>query len=265
MSQLKAIRYFILTVSLFLLSSNPPRADIAIPVGITGAWFNPERDGEGFFIEIANVGENRAFVVTWFTYSQGEQMWLVGSAPLHRGDTWVQVPVQRTHGADFGAFFDPNAVERTDWGMLEFSFSSCHAGAVNYHSDEGSGSIDLIRLTFIDELGCEAEIQGGAAGTTISGILIESENFFDSGSECWIRVQLRNTTSQTKAVTLAYDVFDPSGVMIGRWSHARGGIAPHSTVIFEHRWPPHGFQASRSCAGIGWIELNTSLTEVNNT
>ena len=123
---------------------------------------------------------------------------------------------------------------------------------------------DLIRLTFIDELGCEAETLGGAVGIDISGILIESETFFDSGTECWIRVQLKNTTSQTKAIILAYDVFNASGVMIGRWSHARGGVAPHSTATFEHRWPPHNFHASSSCAGIGRIELNTSLTEVSN-
>jgi len=157
MNQLKAVRYFILAVSLFLLPHNPLRADIVIPNGITGAWFNPDLDGQGFFIEVANVEGNRVFVVTWYTYEQGKQMWLLGSTPLSPEDRWVRVPMQVRHGAEFGEAFDPNAVVSAEWGTLEFNFESCHSGTVFYQGLSGEGSMDLIRLTLINGLGCEAE------------------------------------------------------------------------------------------------------------
>jgi hypothetical protein len=134
--------------------------DIVIPAGITGAWFNPDRVGEGFFIEVANVDGNRVFVATWYTYRDGLPIWYLGSAPLGEDDRWVEVPMERFSGGRPGVdpgVFDPDTVERADWGTLEFSFSSCHEGSVHYDETEFgfSETIALIRLTLIDELGCE--------------------------------------------------------------------------------------------------------------
>jgi len=33
-------------------------------------------------------------------------------------------------GGSFGTMFDPDSVERTDWGTLEFIFTSCLTGHV---------------------------------------------------------------------------------------------------------------------------------------
>jgi len=41
------------------------------------------------------------------------------------------VPVVITDGGVFGTLFDPSTVVRTDWGTLEFTFSSCWTGHVS--------------------------------------------------------------------------------------------------------------------------------------
>jgi hypothetical protein len=178
MDQFKTLRGFIYTVVIFLLLAKPLSAEIIIPDGITGAWFNPDRDGEGFMIGIAAGGisrkipelggiipgldGSREFVVTWYTYEDGEQKWLLGSAPLSPDQTHIPVPMQEYHGADFGEAFDPNAVISMEWGTLEFSFTSCDSGTVHYQSDRGSGSIALTRLILISGLGCnETSARGG--------------------------------------------------------------------------------------------------------
>ncbi len=110
-----------------------------VPVGITGGfsgtWYQPARDGEGFVIDVApyyfeNDQDDWQIVATYYTYDgMGNQAWLIGNAVIE-GDT-VTVPVQITDGGIFGLLFDPLHVNRSDWGTLEFSFTSCWRGHVS--------------------------------------------------------------------------------------------------------------------------------------
>lgn len=107
-----------------------------VNIGITGAfsgtWFLEERNGEGFLIDVApnmvdGDQDGWLMVATYYTYDGlGNQVWLIGSAVIE--DETVTVPVQITDGGVFGTQFDPMAVNRIDWGTLEFSFSSCWRG-----------------------------------------------------------------------------------------------------------------------------------------
>ena len=142
----------VLSAVLFALLLLPTLGSGEVPIddgSVSGEWFNPNRDGEGFFIEVAEVNGMPVFVVAWFTYNNGSQLWLVGSAMIPAGATSITVDVQMPSGADFGDAFDPAEVERTPWGTLTFSFESFNTGVVDYNSTLGfgSGSIDLVRLT----------------------------------------------------------------------------------------------------------------------
>jgi hypothetical protein len=261
MSHFKALRCFICVLPIFLLLAKPLSADIVIPDGITGAWFNPERDGEGFFIEIADVDGNRVFVVTWYTYEHGEQRWLLGSAPLNSNETRIQVPMRVTHGADFGEAFNPNDVVSTDWGTLEFSFTSCDSGTVHYQSESGSGSIALTRLILIKGLGCEVpgsspDSPGGAVGTTHDGIVIDSENIIQAEWGCGLQLQVRNTTSEAKWASFTYSAFDASGVHIANAVAINPLIPANSTSTMEGIWSI--VTVLNNCDEISRIELTDS-------
>jgi len=59
-------------------------------------------------------------------------------------------------GGIFGPDFDPTTVEFTHWGTLELDLG-CNSGTATYSSTEagfGSGTLNIIRLTNIDELLC---------------------------------------------------------------------------------------------------------------
>ncbi len=135
-------------VFVWLLASSilPAETPFVAGTGMTGAWYNPDRDGEGFLVEI--LDGDRA-LVTWFTYdTQGEQMWLIGTGKID-GDSLFFIAVQRTSGPVFGPDFDPGAVLRSDWGNLEFHFQGCNAGIVHYAgpAEFASGDINILRLT----------------------------------------------------------------------------------------------------------------------
>lgn len=123
--------------------------------GLSGAWYNPDRNGEGFLVEI--LDGDRA-LVTWFTYdTQGEQMWLIGTGQID-GDTLFITDVKRTSGPVFGPGFDPGAVLSSDWGSLVFRFQGCNGGTVHYDGppEFGSGDIDITRLSELQGAPCDA-------------------------------------------------------------------------------------------------------------
>jgi len=143
--------------ALFLGFAGAARADLNIYAGgASGEYYDPERDLEGFFIEVVQQAEGRVIVVTWFTYDLGRQMWLAGSAALEDGAESVEVPMEIFGGTDFGDAFATSEVEREDWGTLTFSFPDCSTATVDYSSelDFGEGSLSLIRLTNLVGVDC---------------------------------------------------------------------------------------------------------------
>lgn len=127
-----------------------------IAPGHTGSWYDPRRDGEGFNIEIVRVGDEPNLLAYWYTFDErGNQMYLVGLAPYQEGESAVTLPLQVTSGAVFGPGFDPDDVERIDWGTARLEFTSCNSLTVDYDAmDFGSGTRHLSRLTAIDTVSC---------------------------------------------------------------------------------------------------------------
>jgi len=120
---------------------------IAISGTQSGTWFDPERDGEGFLLEIGTAGSTRRFVASWYTYRNGQQLWLVGSAVLAAGATQVSVPLVVTRGANFGSAFRPGDVIVEPWGTATFSFPACARMQVSYAPLDGvSGVLQLQRI-----------------------------------------------------------------------------------------------------------------------
>lgn len=133
----------------------PPTTSYPIAPCITGSWYLPARDGEGYNIEIIGSSLDPQLLAYFYTYDEdGNQMWLVGSGPAN-GDTAV-VPVQVTSGPVYGAGYDPDDVLREDWGTLTFKFATKDSGSVERASTMGFGTdtVDIIRLTYVTGLTC---------------------------------------------------------------------------------------------------------------
>lgn len=115
---------------------------------ISGSWYDPERSGEGFVVEVIEVGRG---VVYWFTHApddSGAQAWMTGIGNFDGNTLQIENLVQPT-GARFGADFDPGDVERVPWGTLTMEFFDEDSGHVLWDSvvpEFGSGEHPLTRL-----------------------------------------------------------------------------------------------------------------------
>lgn len=92
-----------------------------------GVFYNTGRDGEGF--QIALQGGTKIYVITWYTYINGEQAWLSGTG-VRMGNQIVFDDMQITTGAQFGPAFDPDDVIYDTWGTITVVFSDCNNAMV---------------------------------------------------------------------------------------------------------------------------------------
>jgi len=95
-----------------------------------GAYFDPDRDGEGFHFGV-EVGE--IYVMTWYTYLNGEQVWMIGTG-AREGQRVVFSDVVITSGTGFGSGFNPADVVRTPFGEIIVDFSNCNSFTATVNS-----------------------------------------------------------------------------------------------------------------------------------
>jgi hypothetical protein len=125
--------------------------------GVSGAWFDPARSGEGLLVFIS--GNGRGFA-TWFTFDAADptrQLWLFGAGTFD-GDRLLIDAVFRAEGTRFGAAFDPAAVRLVDWGRLEFRLGGCRDAQLLYAARDpayGAGTRTLRKLAGVAGSGCE--------------------------------------------------------------------------------------------------------------
>lgn len=134
-----------------------PLARIRITKGaggeMSGSWYRPSRNGEGFFFEITD-SKNPRLVANWFTYKpdgSGEQVWLTGVGPIepiYGSQATLQMYI--TEGPTFGPRYDARQLNVRAWGELEVRFTNCARAEVEYSShipSYGSDSFAIQRLT----------------------------------------------------------------------------------------------------------------------
>jgi len=127
-----------------------------IEAGTSSAWYDPDRSGEGFMLEI--LSDNRA-VMYWFTYdSEGGQDWYIAAGEI-RGNRILFPELMVVSGGEFGPGFDPDNVTRTTVGSASFIWSSCESGTMQWLIDQDGGErrqgrMNLSRLSQLMGLSC---------------------------------------------------------------------------------------------------------------
>lgn len=105
---------------------------VALKGALSGNWFDPARNGEGFMFDIGTLGAQNVFFVAWFTHDQGRQRWLAGNAAFAESATSISVPLVIVQGTNFGNQFNPAQLVTTPWGNATFTFNSCNSLTVSY-------------------------------------------------------------------------------------------------------------------------------------
>ena len=126
----------------------------------TGSWYDPNRSGEGYIIEVL---ENDQVVLLWYTYDlEGNHMWLIDSSgsitETEQGIALDFNNVVKTQGPIFGNNFNTNDLETIPWGQVHFDLT-CDEGVVNYNSiidGFGQSNHDIVKLTHpINIISCQ--------------------------------------------------------------------------------------------------------------
>lgn len=144
-------------VALLLAAVSPLAASAdALQPGHAGHWVAPERDGEGWVLELLDAD---TALLYWFTYDEaGNQRWLTavgqrqqadGAGRLHFPDLVV------TRGGRFGPAFDPADVVREAVGSARLSFDGCDRARFDFEAFGQAASLQLERLAHVMGTPCE--------------------------------------------------------------------------------------------------------------
>jgi hypothetical protein len=134
------------------------QAGVPVSQAQTAHWYDPDRDGEGWSLEILDGEQALAY---WFTYDdQGDPRWLVGTGEII--DDRIEFPeLVVTHGGRFGPDFDPDEVVREVVGSAVMHFHDCDSGEVEFFAFDQQMTVALSRLSTTMGLDCVSNGQGG--------------------------------------------------------------------------------------------------------
>jgi len=122
--------------------------------GINGNWYGgPERNFEGFQLEVAAQNDGLVLVVSFYTYdTMGNQIWLFGVGPVD-GDT-AEVDVFVYDGPTWGEGFNSADANEQPWGTGVFTASSCGSVSMMLSPNTDAQALgftelayDLVRVT----------------------------------------------------------------------------------------------------------------------
>ncbi|MBT8056411.1 MAG: hypothetical protein KJO72_05680 [Gammaproteobacteria bacterium] len=203
--------------------------------GTSAAWFDIERSGEGFLVEM--LADQRA-VMYWFTYdTEGKQDWYTAVGEV-RGNRLVFPEMILVSGGEFGPGFDPEKVTRSVIGSASFTWSGCDSGVMDWVIDGDSGPLrqgrmKLDRLTNVMALPCdESDPTPGVPSHQASRL---SGSWYDPShsGEGYILQVLDDLR-----ILVYWFSYDAGGQR--RWFYGVGTHEDDSTFVFEDLYTTRG-------------------------
>jgi hypothetical protein len=133
--------------------------------GITGSWYNPAQNGQGWVVEVAENASAPTFLSFFYGYdNDGGQLWMVTGASVIDGNTAV-ADVYLASGSGFGGDFDPGSFDLGEVvGTVMFEFDDCDSGTVTFTSADTAFLADfsnpIQRITNIASVDCALPVAG---------------------------------------------------------------------------------------------------------
>jgi hypothetical protein len=139
------------------------RTRAAINAGVSGAWHNPDMDGQGWNIEMVGTGSGNRFLFYFYGYEDnGERLWLLGITD-DVGDSSITADVLRFSGMGFGGNFDPSSLADESVGSMTFDFTDCKNATVTFApsgNDLSAFTMPARRITNIASVDCVFSSEG---------------------------------------------------------------------------------------------------------
>jgi hypothetical protein len=121
-------------------------ANFGLDPGLSGTWYNPAEDGQGFLLEVGYAGPNKFLFASFYTYGpNGEQVWLVAQLTSENGTTG-NVTIYIPQGGTWG---DPSTADLSIvWGTGSFSFPTCSSGSFNFAPNQAMLDMGFTALSY---------------------------------------------------------------------------------------------------------------------
>ena len=171
-----------------------------ITASMTGAWFDPSRNGQGIQVQIVGSSQ-KELLLYWYTFDQaGAPIWLVAQAPIT--DDVARLTALEVRGP---RFMEQNAtVNVKPFAELELRFDDCGKAQMHYSTAFATGDLQLSRLssTFGDQ--CTATLLDDRRPTTttqtdsssVSSGLNVSTRYREEPGKISFKVTARGTAAQ---------------------------------------------------------------------
>lgn len=125
-----------------------PGGPVALHGSMSGSWFDPVRNGEGFVLDFGEIESGPIATIFWFTHRDGVPYWLIATTSYAPGQTEIVFDLLEVSGTGFGEDFNPDDLEISDFGVISLEFDSCHTGTAVWETqDDQSGLFNLQRIT----------------------------------------------------------------------------------------------------------------------
>ncbi len=125
----------------------------SLQIGMSGAWFDPSRSGEGFTVYISEQNGTQKADITWYTYdNNGNQLWLSGQGSVSDQSVTITEMKQFT-----GAHLFSGTTQSTLYGSLSMSWNDCNQAVIDYDftvNNLGTGQFNVNQLTNLDNTQC---------------------------------------------------------------------------------------------------------------
>lgn len=122
----------------------------------SGSYWNPAQSGQGLLVDTVRLGDEPGLAWSWYSYRDGAQLWLVGSAPIV-GNRVVSDAFAGRVGEFPPRYRAADAVVEP-WGTVTFDFTGPGTFTLSWDpvaQPEPPGSEDFEQLTALGGLGCE--------------------------------------------------------------------------------------------------------------
>jgi nitrate/TMAO reductase-like tetraheme cytochrome c subunit len=127
---------------------NKSLAEIGINPGLTGTWWNENRGGEGFLLEITSEFGPPFMFLSFYTYDDmGNQVYLVATFG-ERDGTQAELKVNITGGGNWGADFNPGTVEQPEWGTGTIDFPTCTSATATFIPNDDAVAAGFTEFTY---------------------------------------------------------------------------------------------------------------------
>ena len=201
---------------------------------MTGSWYEPATDGQGFeveiFVDLAGPGNGLA-QVSWFTFDTlvggaERQRWYTLSGPVIAGQPSATLTIYQNVGGNFNAL---PATHSVAVGTATLTFDSCTGGQLTYRFTDGTGRSGTIPLTRVTRnVTCAPTgVPGTNADFALSGNWYNAET---SGQGFSVEVNPNNGS-----VFMPWYTYAPTGAGAGaagqRWYTAEGSFAAGARTV----------------------------------